>query len=129
MIIVIVQETGTATHGQVTVIGQSSTQVLQKEFYFSKAEFEQMWSTLNAPGVAKRLFSGKQFELSDYYVFEGGNQPTYTVEKAQSAPAISKLASRLRGYADAAMKSGAMSAVPVPHGAVQHKQYFDGKAQ
>ena len=83
-------------------------------FKMPRQEFEQIWSTLKAPGVEKRLVEGSHNDLTNEYIFRQGNQ-SYAVKKASSAPAISALASRLRNHADAAMKSGAMTAVPLGH--------------
>jgi hypothetical protein len=106
IIIVIVQETAAGAKGNVTVVGASwANPAVQDNFYISHAEFEQIWSTLNAPGVEKRPYAGNEHEAEDYYIFDGGNQ-RYSVKKAQSAPAVSALSSRIRRHVDALMKSG-----------------------
>jgi hypothetical protein len=102
---------GGGVRGNVTVIGASSSNpMLKQEFTTSRAEFEQMWSTLNAPGVEKYRLT-KQHDLSDYYVFLAGDQK-YAVSKGSSARAVSVLSSRMRAHADSVMKSG-MRPVPV----------------
>jgi len=106
IVIVIVQETDTGAKGNVTFGGASnSAPVLQDNFYISRAEFEEIWSTLNAPGVEKRPYAGSEYEAEDYYIFDGGKQ-RWSVKKAQSTPAVSKLASRLRGHVDALIRRG-----------------------
>ena len=80
-------------------------------FHVSKAEFDQMWSTLTAPGVEKRLLSGTQADLANEYLFQAGNQ-SYALKKISSAPAVSALASRLRNHADAALKGRPI--IPAP---------------
>jgi hypothetical protein len=112
IVIVIVQENDTGAKGNVTFAGASkSAPMLQDNFYISRAEFEQIWSTLDAPGVEKRPYAGSEYEAEDYYIFDGGKQ-RWSVKKAQSTPAVSKLASRLRGHVDALIKRG-MKPMPV----------------
>ena len=118
IIIMIVQENETGAKGNVTVIGASKTHpALQDNFYISHAEFEQIWSTLKAPGVEKRPWVNNEYEAEDYYIFDGGGQ-RWSVKKAQSAPAISALASRLRNHAAVLMKRGM---APLPLTAVTPK--------
>src|SRR4051812_24264633 len=113
--IVIVQETVAGAKINISVVGASNTAILQKDVYVSRAEFEKIWSTLNAPGVEKRPYSGSEYEVEGYYIFKDGKR-MYSVKKASSARAVSALASRLRNHVDAAIKSGTMKPVPVPPG-------------
>src|ERR1700736_2554122 len=110
IIIVSVQETAGGAHGHLNLLAASrANPALQADFNVSRAEFEQMWSTLDAPGVEKYRRT-KQHDLSGYYVFQRGGQD-YVVKKTSSARAISVLSSRLRAHAEAAMKAG-MRSVP-----------------
>jgi hypothetical protein len=103
---VTVTETATAAKGEVLaarVSPPAAAGIGHRFFNISKPEFEQMWSTLNVPGVEKRLVSGTQYDLNNEYVFQNGKR-TWAVKKTSSLPAVSALASRLRNHAEAALK-------------------------
>jgi len=103
-------ETDAGAKGEVVAVRYSPSSSIGPGFFtLSKAEFERIWSTLNAPGVEKRVVSGSQVDLNTEYLFQAGKQ-TYAVRKTSSAPAVSALAGRLRNHADAALKS-----LPVKH--------------
>ena len=106
-VIVTVQETAAGAHGDVvfTKGSMSSTPSYRGSFQISHAEFEQIWSTLNAPGVVKRAvtLTSSGIDLSDDYAFRTADGRYYYVAKASSAPAVSALSSRLRALVDNAM--------------------------
>jgi len=116
---VILSETESGGRIEVAAIRMSTAGPAgQRSFNISRAEFEKIWAAFNAPGVEKRVVSkafpvsGSRYDLSNEYVLHDGKQ-TYAVKKVSSSPAISSAASQLRNYADRAMKTGAMTAVPV----------------
>lgn len=93
-------------HGEVVLFRLSPTrEVLRKPFTMSKAEFEQVWSTLDAPGIEKHRITPQNIKLDNDYIFQAGND-WWAVRKASPTPVVSALASRLRSHADAVIKSG-----------------------
>jgi hypothetical protein len=104
-VMVTVQETGSGAKGDVVFASRMlvGTPSFRGAFQIPAAEFEQMWSTLNAPGVEKRPVTGKSIDLSDDYVFRTASGQQYYVPKASGAPAVRALAANLRSHADTAM--------------------------
>ncbi len=104
-VIVTVQETPAGAKGDVVVseFSASNGSSYRGAFHISHSEFEQIWSTINAPGVVKRRVTGSSMDISDDYVFRDGHEQLYYIAKASSAPAISALAFRLRAFAEQAM--------------------------
>jgi len=82
----------------------------RKSFRISQAEFDEIWATLNAPGVVKRVVHGGDKGLSDVYLFSDGEQH-FAVSVYSDSPAVSRLALRMRGYGDGA-RDGMMELIP-----------------
>ena len=106
-VIVTVQETAAGAHGDVVFTrgSKSSSPSYRGSFQLSHNEFEQIWSTLDAPGVAKRAvnLTASGIDLSDDYAFRTADGHYYYVAKASGAAAVSALSFRLRALADKAM--------------------------
>jgi hypothetical protein len=99
-----VTENASGARGEVVAVSNRPGSTAAHEFFnVSKSEFEQMWSTLNAPGVDKRLLSGSKADLNYEYLFQSGKQ-SYAVKKTSSASAVSVLSARLRRHAQGALK-------------------------
>lgn len=109
---VTVTESPSGPQGEVSLVGVFGEQPRRKPFRLSQAEFDEMWSTLNAPGVVKRHVrgDGKNENLSDCYIFDDGEQ-RFAVSIYSDSPAISKLATRLKGYGQSA-RDGMMYLIP-----------------
>ena len=82
----------------------------RKSFRISQTEFEEIWATLNAPGVAKRVVHAGEKSLSDVYLFSDGEQ-NFAVPIYSDSPTVSKLALRMRSYGDGA-RDGIMELIP-----------------
>lgn len=106
---VTVSETSSGPQGEV-VLDPIFAQARRKPFRISQAEFDEIWSTLNAPGVVKRLVRRDEKRLSDSYIFSDGEQQ-FAVSIYSDAPAVSKLATRMRSYGDSA-RDGMMYLIP-----------------
>src|SRR3954447_2838549 len=70
---VTVAETSSGPQGEVALAGIYGEQPRRKPFRISQAEFNGLWDTLNAPGVAKQLIRPGQ-RLGDSYIFNNGEQ-------------------------------------------------------
>src|SRR5215212_2754678 len=103
-VMVTVQETADGAKGDVVLAktSTSNTPPFRGAFHMSHAEFEQSWSTLNAPGVAKRRVEGSSLDLSADYAFRAADGTTYYVPMASPAPAVRALAVQLRALVDKA---------------------------
>jgi len=100
-----VTENAAGARGEVVAVRVPTPSVNRHGFFdVSNAEFEQMWSTLNAPGVEKHVISGTQADLANEYLFQAGKQ-SYAVKKTSSATAVSALAGRLRNHVEAALNT------------------------
>jgi hypothetical protein len=108
---VTVAESPSGPRGEVRLTGLYE-QPRRKAFRISQAEFNEIWSTLNAPGVVKRIVrrDGKNENLGDCYIFDDGEQK-FAVSIYSDSPAISKLATRLKGYGQSA-RDGMMYLIP-----------------
>jgi uncharacterized protein DUF3859 len=101
-------ESPSGPRGEVGLVGLYA-QPRRKPFRISQAEFDAIWSTLNAPGVAKRVIR-RGDNPGDSYIFDDGEQK-FAVSKNSDSPAISMLASRLKTYGDQA-RAGMMYLIP-----------------
>jgi len=106
---VTVTESASGPRGEVVLVGLYA-QPRRKPFRISQAEFDEIWSTLNAPGVLKRVVRPNDKGLGDSYIFNDGEQQ-FAVSIYSDSPAISKLATRLKGYGQAA-RDGMMYLIP-----------------
>jgi hypothetical protein len=78
---VTVAETPSGPQGEVTLVGIYGEQPRHKPFRISRAEFEDIWSTLNAPGVVKRVIRPGEKGLGNSYIFDDGEQK-FAVQKS-----------------------------------------------
>ena len=100
-------ETPSGPQGEVVLTGLY-VQPRRKPFRISQAEFDEIWSVLNGPGVVK--LPAKGHTSSDYYNFSDGEHQ-FAVSIYSDSPAISRLSSKLKTYGDQA-RAGMMYLIP-----------------
>jgi len=105
---VTVSETPSGPQGEVVLAGFYGEQPRRKPFRISQDEFNEIWSTLNAPGVVK--LPAKDRRLGDHYIFDDGEQK-FAVSIYSDAPAVKKLSSKLKRRGDEA-RAGMMYLIP-----------------